>query len=368
MFSKLASKVFGGGPAEIALETKPLEPDSGSTETTSVGEVSGENDSVRSCSSTAVGEEEEDEQGEQGEGVATCEERVEAADDFGETDVETARVERDDVAAGIEEETAEEVDLVGVQVPEGAPEVLGATNIETSSKRQRASRLPHARRQQNARKKYEGNADGTYSKSRAVCEWDLTGDGDLILFASEEAFLEHEERCYLRRQRGEHPRRYGFETLSQEQQALASAINVDAEENRELICETVEESAAAVLKELDHLGQKLEQRLEAGQAERADGDARFAIRELVYESLKASEIRELLGMRGVEDLRSNKWTLASKAALVCTAAQVQDFLASRKGANDAPGSSASKREHTQTAASLIQSTLPVVKKPRAIGN
>ena len=209
-----------------------------------------------------------------------------------------------------------------------------ADDEQPASKRQRASRLPHVRRQVMAKKKYRRNADGTYTKTRAVSEWDLDSDGALKEFASEQAMLEHEERCHLRRRRGEHPCRY--HTLSQEQRALASAMNAQAEENREIVCEVVEESTAAVLRGLGELGEKMERRLEAEQSERASGDERFAVRELVHECLKAGEIRELLQTRGVTaaERRCNKWSLASKVAILCPLAEVQEFLAARQNPND----------------------------------
>ena len=232
-----------------------------------------------------------------------------------------------------------------------------ADDEKSASKRQRTSRLPHVRRQVMAKKKYRRNADGSYTKTRAVSEWDLDGDGALKEFASEQEFLEHEERCYLRRRRGEHPCRY--HTLSQEQRALASAMDAHAEEHREIVCEVVEENTAAVLRGLGELGEKMERRLEAEQSERASGDERFAVRELVHECLKVGEIRELLETRGITaaERRCNKWSLASKVAILCPLAEVQEFLAARQNPNDA------KRDRGTPS---DQTTFPITKARKKI--
>ena len=103
--------------------------------------------------------------------------------------------------------------------------------------------------------------------------------------------------------------------------------------NREVV---VEENTAAVLRGLGELGEKMERRLEAEQSERASGDERFAVRELVHECFKVGEIRELLETRGIKaaEQRCNKWTLASKVAILCPLAEVQEFLAARQNPND----------------------------------
>lgn len=139
----------------------------------------------------------------------------------GETSCEDEKSQSSNAGLG-EEERGPCVDVRGANASASASgeACFGATNFveqmqpnaddeQPASKRQRASRLPHVRRQVMAKKKYRRNADGTYTKTRAVSEWDLDGDGAVKEFASEQALLEHEERCYLRRQRGEHPRKHG---------------------------------------------------------------------------------------------------------------------------------------------------------------
>ena len=102
------------------------------------------------------------------------------------------------------------------------------------------------------------------------------------------------------------------------------------------MCKFVEENRAGVLRGLGELGEKMERRLEAEQCERASGDERFAVRELVHECLKVGEIRELLETRGITavERRCNKWSLASKVAILCPLAEVQEFLAARQNPND----------------------------------
>ena len=74
---------------------------------------------------------------------------------------------------------------------------------EAQTKRAPPSRLPRARRDRAARQKYEQSPDGSYSKTRAVREWDYDGTGELKRFASVEQLLDHERSCQERRQCGE---------------------------------------------------------------------------------------------------------------------------------------------------------------------
>ena len=114
---------------------------------------------------------------------------------------------------------------------EARPSPVGKPVLDAQPKRAPPSRLPQARRDRAAKQKYEQNASGTYSKTRAVCEWDYEEGGALKEFDTVEAFLAHEQACYERRLRGEYPAKY--ESLSAEQQALASAINACSEEQHE---------------------------------------------------------------------------------------------------------------------------------------
>ena len=383
MFSKFTSKVFGSGAAEapeIAPEqqlAKCSETDLDSAGSTCTGGTGAENDSIETASTAAAGEDEQ----------MPSLDLQEAEGSGGDADVvmecdDGTRGERgreSDAAADVEEEEPTETpdppehfaaDAVADGV--GALETERVEEQPAATSKQRASRMPQARRERMARKKYERNANGTYSKTRAVSEWDYDSDGTLKEFASEQELLEHEEQCYRRRQQGEHPRRY--ESLSQEQQTLAAALNAGSDENRDIICEVLDERTGEVLQGLDALGEKLAKRFEAEQAERASSDERFALRELVYESLKAGEIRELLEAQGVKTQERRKWSLASTAAMICTHAQVQEFLASRKDADDTGGarSSAAKTSNNkrdrQEPNSEMQSMLPVTKRPRAIGD
>ncbi len=187
--------------------------------------------------------------------------------------------------------------------------------------------MPHAQREREAKKKYKLNMNGTYSKTRAVSEWDYGNDGELREFASEQSFLAHEEECHLRRLRGEHPRKY--ETLSGEQQSQVSALNAYADDKADVICDLVHESHGEVLQGLNALGEKIDQRFELQQASRASSDERVALRDLIHETLRAEDIQALLQTKGIESQGRRKSALASTAALCFSAAAVQEFLASR---------------------------------------
>lgn len=219
-----------------------------------------------------------------------------------------------------------------------------------------------------AKKKYERNASGRYWKVIAVSEWDFDSDGAPKEFDLEHHFLEHEEESYRRRQSGEYPRRYG--SLSQEQRALAAVLDANAEENRDVICDAVEEKGAEILRGLSELGDKLEKRFEAEQA----SDEKYALREFVYSSLKAEGIRQLLEAHGKKTQERRKWSLASEAALICSTAQVREFLAGRSDGDAgestsraAPTAASNKKRGRQDGGS-IQATLPSVKVQKALGD
>ena len=119
---------------------------------------------------------------------------------------------------------------------------------DARARRAPPSRLPQARRGRAAKQKYAQSPDGTYSKARAVCEWDYDSNGGLKQFATEEALLEHERSCQERRQCGEHPAKY--ETLSAESQALVHVMNACAEEQHEATRTEIHASKDEVIREL----------------------------------------------------------------------------------------------------------------------
>lgn len=296
------------------LAAKPREIDAASTDATSAGETSCENESSRS-SSAGLNEEER--------GEASASGSVEACFAPGNSVKQTHR---------------------------------SADEKPSAAKRQRASRLPHARRQAMAKKKYRRNANGTYTKIRAISEWDLDCDGAPREFDSEQALLEHEERCYARRRRGEHPKKYG--ALSKDQSLLAAVVRANAEENTNVVCEALRERTGEMLEGLHALGEKMDSVIRAEQV----SDQRFALRELLHESLKACEIRALLEAHGVKttERRNNKWTLASTAAAVCTSEQVHDFLAGRQN----PPRDGQKKTPDPKRGHDFQTTFPITKKVR----
>ena len=222
---------------------------------------------------------------------------------------------------------------------------------EEPIKRAPPSRLPHARRDRAARQKYERTADGTYSKTRAVCDWDYDSDGELKQFAAEEALLQHERWCHDRRLRGEHPAKY--ETLSEESQALARAMNACAEEQHEATRAEIQASTGAVLRELKTLS--------LGDAQgAADGADRLTVFELVHGNLRCDELRALLAAKGILCRSRNKAALAKTAAVSLAVAEVRAFLADEGGARTSGAAAARKRPDN----GAIQTTLPVVKRPR----
>ena len=115
---------------------------------------------------------------------------------------------------GIEHKCAEDKGENIAQPPECAQAVADeACAADGPAREERAcrgppSRLPQARRNRAAQQKYERRADGTYSKIRAVCDWDYSQDGELLSFPSVETLMHHERSCQERRQCGEHPAKY----------------------------------------------------------------------------------------------------------------------------------------------------------------
>ena len=226
----------------------------------------------------------------------------------------------------------------------------------------RPYRMPQARREREAKKKYEQNASGAYSKVRAVCDWDFASDGNLKEFDSVRTFLEHEEACHERRRRGEHPAKY--ETLSAEQQALASAVNTQADEQADETRAVVRESKEEIVQELQALSAKCERGWESERGSRAAGEARLIVFELVHDSLSKDEIRQLLGRKGMEN-NGRKAALAKTAAMCTTLAEVQEFLSCSgrvAGAGKVSAAEAASKKKRARREALTQTTLPVMAK------
>jgi hypothetical protein len=222
---------------------------------------------------------------------------------------------------------------------------------EAQTKRAPPSRLPHVRRDRAAKQKYEQNPDGSYSKTRAVCDWDYDASGELKRFASVEELLDHERSCQERRQRGEHPAKY--ETLSAESQALVHVMNACSEEQHEATRAEIHASTDELLRELRNLS--------LGNASGISGSAdRLTVFELVHGSLRCDELRALLAAKGILCQGRNKGALAKAAAVSLDVAEVKAFMADEGGARTRAAQAAKKRPHDGT----IQTTLPVAKQVR----
>ena len=193
-------------------------------------------------------------------------------------------------------------------------------------------------------------------------------EGELREFESEEAFLSHEEESYARRLRGEHPRKY--ETVPSEQRALLAAINSYADERGEAALESAQVIKDEILKELKALGEQSEQHWERERASRTAGEVRFALRELIHDSLTAEMIRTLLGTKAIDTQGRRKSALANTAAMCFSASEIQEFLsrnstsAPRNG-DDSPAAKEAKtiRKRGGTGG-FTQTKLPVTKRMR----
>ena len=222
---------------------------------------------------------------------------------------------------------------------------------EAQTKRAPPSRLPQARRDRAAKQKYEQNPDGSYSKTRAVCDWDYDSDGELKRFATEEELLNHERSCQERRQRGEHPAKY--ETLSAESQALVHVMNACAEEQHVDTRAEIHASKDEIIRELRNLS--------LGNATgTTDGADRLTVFELVHGNLRYDELRALLAAKGIHCQGRTKAALAKAAAVSLEVRDVRAFLADEGGARTSAAAAAKKRPNDGT----IQTTLFEAKRPR----
>ena len=222
---------------------------------------------------------------------------------------------------------------------------------DARARRAPPSRLPQARRDRAAKQKYAQSPDGSYSKTRAVCEWDYDSNGGLKQFATEEALLEHERSCQERRQCGEHPAKY--ETLSAESQALVHVMNACAEEQHEATRTEIHASKDEIIQELRNLS--------LGNASgTADGADRLTVFELVHGNLKCDEVRALLAGKGIHCHGRTKAALAKAAAVSLEVRDVQAFLADEGGVRTSSAAASKKRPHDGT----IQTTLPLGKRSR----
>ena len=258
---------------------------------------------------------------------------------------------------GIEHKCAEDKGEKNTQPPECAQAVADeACAADEPAREERAcrgppSRLPQARRNRAAQQKYERRADGTYSKIRAVCDWDYSQDGELLSFPSVEALMDHERSCQERRQCGEHPAKY--ETLSAESQALVCAMNACADEQHEATRAEIHASTDELLRELKTLS--------IGSAKSStEGADRLTVFELVHGSLKCDGIRALLATKNIFCQSRHKAILAKAAAVSLEVAEVSAFLADEGGARRSAVATMKKRPNDGT----TQTTLPVVKRVR----
>ena len=211
--------------------------------------------------------------------------------------------------------------------------------------------LPQARRDRAAMQRYERSADGSYSKTRAVCEWDYDSEGVVRQFATEDTLLEHERSCHERRRRGEHPAKY--ETLSAESQALVHVMNACAAEQHVDTRAEINASKDEVIRELRNLS--------LGHASGAvEGADRLTVFELVHGNLRCDELRALLAAKGIHCQSRNKAALAKAAAVSLEVAEVRAFLADEGGARTSAAAAAKKRPRD----GAIQTTLPALKRTR----
>ena len=173
--------------------------------------------------------------------------------------------------------------------------------------------------------KYQQEA-GKYTKVLNICAWDRDESGQLKVFESETAVLEHEASCGERRKQGEWPKG-GYTKLASEQQALAQNINesnqIEHDETRDVVRQEAEDLRGLLRQIVEHQDgetnkqrQLEEKKLEVVQAKaKAKAEEREAFEKKVEAGTCTTlEQKELQLKILAEDIRQHKAELALEKA------------------------------------------------------